>query len=641
MATARRGSGSSTSVSRRPPFRCPGATGAVLLVALSLSGIASVGISHATSPASAALSTDAVNNGVSPPPTQRAMTVYDAADGYVLMFGGLDPNLSTIGTTWTFGAGNWTNLTPSLASVPSPRWGAGIAYDVADGYVVMFGGCPDNACSSVLGDTWTFSHGKWTDLTGSLNVSPSAREGPSMTWDGALGRILLFGGGGPPGLVNDTWTFVGGAWSRVNVSASPPARDNAMLAFDPVLNESVLFGGVGSSANLGDTWTFQNRNWSAVPAGPAPSPRHAGALLWDGTDRYLLQATGYADGTYYGDTWTFGSGGWSPLTTNGAVPGPLYGANAAFDAADGYVLFFSGQVPQGTLTTTWTYADGHWAILINPPGGPGSALANLGPLILLPVLFFLIIALAVVLQRRRLRGHAEWFTVGPGAPIRWIPTPPGALSIRWSRFAAFLIVPLILVPFAFAPGGLFVVALDAIIFVPLVALLVHSQRSRQVTSVGIVREGVIFQMRSSTVRVGWAGLQPPLFLPKGRAGIFFRYSYPNENVRAGFSEVTVDQARAILSAPESPGYPLSPPVAAALGLPMLPSTPPPPPPPPPMAPRPTPPSYRTTARGTVVASSAPLPSSASPYVTCPGCGQVSMRGQWQFCQNCGRPLPRS
>src|SRR5580700_10331534 len=43
---------------------------------------------------------DSVNNGLSPPPTQRASITYDTAAGYVLMFGGMDANLSTVATTW-------------------------------------------------------------------------------------------------------------------------------------------------------------------------------------------------------------------------------------------------------------------------------------------------------------------------------------------------------------------------------------------------------------------------------------------------------------------------------------------------------------------------------------------------------------
>jgi hypothetical protein len=628
-----------TARNRAPPRLRAAAALAVGVAAVLLAGMLT-GVGARASPVPAlSLATAAVNNGVSPPPTQRGMTAYDAADGYVLLFGGLDENLSTVGTTWKFDHGNWSNLTPTLAAVPSPRWGAGVAYDVADGYVVMFGGCPDNACSSVLADTWTFSHGKWTDLTGSLNLSPPAREAPSMTYDAALGRVLLFGGGGPPGLVNDTWTFAGGTWSRMNTSAAPPARDNAMLAFDPALNESVLFGGTAASGNVGDTWTFQNRTWAAVPSGPGPAPRHAGVLVWDATDRYLLQAAGYAAGTYYGDTWTFGSGGWTPLTTTGAIPGPSYGSNAAYDAADGYVLYFSGEVAQGTLTATWTYADGHWTILINPPGNHGNSAAALFILVFVPVLFVVVLPISLIVQRRRLRRLGEGFPLGPGTPVRWVPTPPGALGLRWSRFAAFLVVPFIILPLAIIGNNWVFVFIEAAIFLPLVVALIYGQRSLRVSNVGIAREGVVFQLRVATIRIPWGNLRPPMYAPRGRPSLYFQYSDPERANRMAAVEVTTEQARAILTAPDSPGYPLAPAVANSLGLPTVPRTPPPPPPPPPPGAAPS--TYRATSRGAVVATSAPLPSSASPYVTCPGCGGVSRRGQWRFCQNCGRPLPTS
>src|SRR5213080_2723791 len=54
--------------------------------------------------------------------------------------------------------GSWTNITSS--SGPSPRFGASMAYDPADGYVVLFGGLNSSAAGlTFLGDTWKFSGG--------------------------------------------------------------------------------------------------------------------------------------------------------------------------------------------------------------------------------------------------------------------------------------------------------------------------------------------------------------------------------------------------------------------------------------------------------------------------------------------------
>jgi hypothetical protein len=169
--------------SRRPwnRTRAPGVAlllGVVLLslllvVSLPGAGGRTAGGNRSSSPAGvrwAGLQVLASNNGVSPPPTAWSTATYDDADGYVLMFGGQDASQAILGTTWAFGHNNWSDLTPQLTIVPGARWGASMAYDPIDHYVVMFGGCPSLDCPSALGDTWSYSHGTWSDLTPTLNV---------------------------------------------------------------------------------------------------------------------------------------------------------------------------------------------------------------------------------------------------------------------------------------------------------------------------------------------------------------------------------------------------------------------------------------------------------------------------------------
>ena len=50
----------------------------------------------------------------------------------------------------------WSSLTS-----PDARYGAGLVYDAKDGFVVLFGG---GTGTTVLGDTWEFTHGSWIQL---------------------------------------------------------------------------------------------------------------------------------------------------------------------------------------------------------------------------------------------------------------------------------------------------------------------------------------------------------------------------------------------------------------------------------------------------------------------------------------------
>ena len=48
-----------------------------------------------------------------------------------------------------------------------------------------------------------------------LGTGPSARYFPAMAWDAADGYVLLFGGVSASGVLSDTWTYVNGTWTNV------------------------------------------------------------------------------------------------------------------------------------------------------------------------------------------------------------------------------------------------------------------------------------------------------------------------------------------------------------------------------------------------------------------------------------------
>src|SRR5690349_2026869 len=115
----------------------------------------------------------------------------------------------------------------SLASVsPSARYGAGMVYDAKDGYVLLFGGYDSQ---HDLNDTWMFLGGNWTKLSPPL--SPSARYAPAMAYDGGDGYVLLFGGSTPAAGLNDTWKFTGGNWTQLAPTLPPRVRWGAGMTY--------------------------------------------------------------------------------------------------------------------------------------------------------------------------------------------------------------------------------------------------------------------------------------------------------------------------------------------------------------------------------------------------------------------------
>ncbi|MCI4318842.1 MAG: hypothetical protein L3K23_01750 [Thermoplasmata archaeon] len=277
-----------------------------------------------------------------------AAMAYDEADRFVLLFGGASAS-SLFSDTWKFVGGLWVPIHP--ATYPPARALAGMTYDAADGYVVLFGG---TGCGHRCGDTWTFVHGSWTNVTGpgtsTAPVGPSPRAAPSMTYDAADGYVVLFGGSGPTlssGYLNDTWTYLNGAWTMISPSTSPSPRYGAPITYDSEDGYVLLYEGVtGTTAYARDTWIFTGGIWDNISAGFVVSPSTATVYdtMFDDTyDGYVVLWVAQFD-----ETWTWDGSTWAEIFPSATPPGGTLGSLGAYDpAAVSGVVLSSG--------TTWEY----------------------------------------------------------------------------------------------------------------------------------------------------------------------------------------------------------------------------------------------------------------------------------------------
>ena len=168
----------------------------------------------------------------------------------------------------------WTNVTSSVVGTPpSPRSEPAIANQPWGGYDLMFGGIGSDG--TILGDTWALFDNNWVDLN--LPGSPPARAGASMAFlKGFREYMVMFGGIGSNGQVlGDTWQFQGGNWTQLHPTVSPSPRQLSTLIYSPADNEMLLFGGTNATKTVfyNDTWSFRNGQWTAtqaqhLPAGP-------------------------------------------------------------------------------------------------------------------------------------------------------------------------------------------------------------------------------------------------------------------------------------------------------------------------------------------------------------------------------------
>jgi Galactose oxidase, central domain len=289
---------------------------------------------------------------------------YDARDGYVVLFSGSGAK----NDTWTYSHGTWTELTLSVA--PSQRTYAGMTYDTEDHYVLLFGG--HHGSSTYLNDTWMFKGGKWTQIA-AVNAPPP-RAYADMTYDAAPTDhyVLLFGGNTSQSFFGDTWTYAGGVWTNITPSTitptnSPSARAFSSMAYDTKNGYVVLYGGGSHGEALRDTWKFVEGRWSQLKPAVSPQASYYTMMAFNGpagsTGRYVLLFGGIANGKAYPYTWEYLLGKWTNISPTISPPA-RFGASMVYDAQDGYMVLFGGisQPRPGApvLGDTWTFANDTW-----------------------------------------------------------------------------------------------------------------------------------------------------------------------------------------------------------------------------------------------------------------------------------------
>jgi hypothetical protein len=291
---------------------------------------------------------------------------YDIVDNRVVMFGGLSSG-ANVADTWLYNYSDntWYNVTVP-ANSPSARNSPAMAYDIVDNRVVMFGGI----ASLYYADTWlyNYSDGKWYNVTNS-SASPSARYGAAMAYDIADNRVVMYGGYSSSGTyLSDTWlyNYSDGKWYNVNVTAgNAGARYAAAMAYDIADNRIVMHGGYTGSTFYADTWIFNfsasaNKWYNVTNSSASPSARYCHAMAYDIADNRVVLFGGYntSSNGFFADTWLFNYSDlkWYNVTVAANSPDAVYLHAMAYDLADNQVVMFGGTSGAPTQhADTWLY----------------------------------------------------------------------------------------------------------------------------------------------------------------------------------------------------------------------------------------------------------------------------------------------
>lgn len=340
-----------------------------------------------------------VTAGAQPSARGSPAMAYDYAAGYVVLFGGMNlydyPQPAQVfGDTWAYEHGTWTQIVTSTA--PPARWGAMMTYDPAEGGLVLFGGVN---LIGAMNDTWLFANGTWTRLD-AKGIAPPARVSGGLSWDDLDSQLIEFGGlqaqltlqGTVYERANDTWSFSHGNWTNLTIRHSPPGviQDFPMVNDTPA-GKLVLLANLNVSRTADcQTWSFSRDTWTQESPAVQPCDSALPESTWDSEDQAALYyAPAYSvDLSPSSPTWEYAAGNWTEVD-NYSVPGPLLYRATAFDPVSGELYTVDGLSASGTVVNqTYRFDGSEWHALqvnVSPPARIDASLAydpTLGGLVL-------------------------------------------------------------------------------------------------------------------------------------------------------------------------------------------------------------------------------------------------------------------
>src|SRR5262245_7822685 len=296
---------------------------------------------------------------VEPPIRVRHAMAFDLARGRTVLFGGM--NSPFFDDTWEWDGTAWQQRS---VTGPSARIESVMAHDILRGRTVLFGGW---TTSGGANDTWEWDGTSWTQRQPLHRPPPHATSSlyPSatMSYDVNRGRCVLVRFTLPnPGLA-DVWEWDGNDWLHPTPPSSPPYRANPAQAFDLSMGRTVLFGGRPypfTQQPYDEMWAWDGSTWQLITpvAGPTPGRREAAGLVYDATRARLVLFGGQDAGVLL-DTWEWDGSTWIPRSSN--LPTQYKELTATFDSARNAGVMFGGLDAAARSTDdTWEWRAGDW-----------------------------------------------------------------------------------------------------------------------------------------------------------------------------------------------------------------------------------------------------------------------------------------
>lgn len=282
--------------------------------------------------------------------------------------------------------GVWSRL--SDVSAVSPRWGQAGIYDPLRDRFVVYGGYLGTYLSDVLADPYSGSQ-MWDSLV-TAGTRPPGRVGHAAAYDPVRDRMLVFGGLTASGASNEVWALALGdsvpTWSNLLPAGPGPAgRFMPTMTYDPAGDRMVVFGGTSydpSQKYHGEVWTLSlgpSPAWTKLVADSVSIPGREGpTAVYDAVNARLVVYGGATSTSLYGDVRALPLTGppvWQQLAASGTQPGGAYDHQAIYDPTSQRMITTGGLGDGGRIRTeTWalSLAAGAeaWTRLLDGSGTP-------------------------------------------------------------------------------------------------------------------------------------------------------------------------------------------------------------------------------------------------------------------------------
>src|SRR6185295_4116660 len=230
------------------------------------------------------------------------------------------------------------------ATWPKARRSPAMAYDLANGRTVMYGGYA-NAFPAIDTWEWNGAAGTWSERK---VTPPGVFDMFGVAYDSGRGRLLLFGGETYPnaGRSSDVWEWDGlkGTWTLIVLGKADymlGVLNMSSAAYDPVRRRVVVHADWDGDART-LSWYPEARAWDdRVVSANAPRMTGASPFVWD-----PCRNRGVYFGGQTGDElweWNPETFSWTQRQKLEPRPSPRSFAALVFDPTVGRPLLFGGR----------------------------------------------------------------------------------------------------------------------------------------------------------------------------------------------------------------------------------------------------------------------------------------------------------